>query len=185
MKPLAEAAIKAQQEPDKVTFVPERFEHTYCSGWKIFMTGLFHGSCGGVIRFRLGTTNRPAKPMSGWKRLKTLKTGSRILTCWIPGFQSALLWPFSTIGWPNTDAPDYKRYYPTDTLVTGYDIIPFWVARMIFQGLHFTHQRPFQYTLIHGLMRDEQGRKMSKSLGNGIDPMDVIENTVPMPCGGS
>ncbi|MSC10348.1 class I tRNA ligase family protein, partial [Lactobacillus rhamnosus] len=109
--------------------------------------------------------------MEAPKDIENWKQDPDVLDTWF----SSALWPFSTMGWPNTDAPDYKRYYPTDTLVTGYDIIPFWVARMIFQGLHFTHQRPFQYTLIHGLMRDEQGRKMSKSLGNGIDPMDVIE----------
>ncbi|MFJ6963058.1 MAG: class I tRNA ligase family protein, partial [Lactiplantibacillus plantarum] len=80
-----------------------------------------------------------------------------------------------TMGWPNTDAEDFKRYFPTDTLVTGYDIIFFWVSRMMFQSLEFTGKRPFKHVLLHGLIRDEQGRKMSKSLGNGIDPMDVIE----------
>jgi valyl-tRNA synthetase len=79
------------------------------------------------------------------------------------------------MGWPDTEANDYKRYFPTDVLVTGYDIIFFWVSRMIFQSIEFTGERPFKDVLIHGLVRDEQGRKMSKSLGNGVDPMDVIE----------
>ena len=88
---------------------------------------------------------------------------------------SSALWPFSTLDWPNTDSDMFKRYYPTDALVTGYDIIFFWVSRMIFQGIEFTEQRPFKDVLIHGLVRAEDGRKMSKSLGNGVDPMDVID----------
>ncbi len=88
---------------------------------------------------------------------------------------SSALWPFSTLGWPNTDNDDYKTFYPTSVLVTGFDIITFWVSRMMTQGLEFTDVPPFKDVVIHGLVRDSQGRKMSKTLGNGVDPMDVIE----------
>ena len=88
---------------------------------------------------------------------------------------SSALWPFSTFGWPNEESEDYKDFYPTQTLVTGFDIITFWVSRMMTQGLEFTNQVPFKDILIHGIVRDSQGRKMSKTLGNGVDPLEVID----------
>ena len=88
---------------------------------------------------------------------------------------SSALWPFSTLGWPNTESQDYKDFYPTQTLVTGFDIITFWISRMMTQGLEFTGEVPFKDILVHGIVRDNQGRKMSKTLGNGIDPLDVID----------
>ena len=88
---------------------------------------------------------------------------------------SSALWPFSTLGWPNTEAEDYKTFYPTNALVTGYDIITFWISRMMTQGLELTNQNPFKDVVVHGIVRDSQGRKMSKSLGNGIDPIEIIE----------
>jgi len=174
MQPLADEAIALQNKENKVNFVPDRFEKTYlrwmenirdwCISrqlwWGHRIPAWYHKDTGEVY---VGL-EAPADA-ENWEQDKD------VLDTWF----SSALWPFSTMGWPNKDAADFKRYFPNDTLVTGYDIIFFWVSRMIFQSIEFTGERPFKDVLIHGLVRDEQGRKMSKSLGNGVDPMDVIE----------
>lgn len=174
MAPLAEQALNNQKTDGRIEFVPNRFEgtfnrwmegiHDWCISrqlwWGHQIPAWYHNETG-----ELYVGKEAPEDIENWTQ------DEDVLDTWF----SSALWPFSTLGWPDTEAIDYKTFYPTNVLVTGYDIIFFWVARMIFQGLEFTSKRPFDDVLIHGLVRAEDGRKMSKSLGNGVDPMDVID----------
>ncbi len=178
MKELAEPAIKAVKEND-VKFIPKRYEKTYFNWmeniqdwcisrqlwWGHRIPAYYCKDCNHI---------NVAKEMPE----KCEKCGSKnleqdpdTLDTWF----SSALWPFSTLGWPNKDAEDLKTFYPTNVLVTAYDIIFFWVARMVFSGYYAMKEKPFSDVLIHGIVRDSQGRKMSKTLGNGVDPLEVID----------
>ncbi len=177
MKPLAEPAIEAVRKGE-TKFVPERFDKTYyhwmedikdwCISrqlwWGHRIPAYYCEDCGEMV---VAKEEPYVCPQCGGT---PFHQDEDVLDTWF----SSALWPFSTMGWPDQTG-DLKKFYPTNTLVTGYDIIFFWVARMIFSGIEVMGKTPYEYVLIHGLVRDAQGRKMSKSLGNGIDPLEVID----------
>ncbi|WP_279083223.1 valine--tRNA ligase [Lactobacillus apis] len=174
MKPLAEKVLENQKTDDKVNFVPKRFEQTLEHWMEDVHDWVISRQLWWGHRIPAWYNKKTGEMYVGEEAPKDIENWDQdpdVLDTWF----SSALWPFSTMGWPDENSEDFKRYFPTNALVTGYDIIFFWVSRMIFQSLHFTNERPFNDVVLHGLIRDEQGRKMSKSLGNGVDPMDVID----------
>lgn len=171
MKPLADRLLKQQKGPDKIEFLPKRFEKVLtrwmaeCEDWCISRQLWWGHRIPAYYKKDTGEILVTEEEVD----LNLYTQDEDVLDTWF----SSGLWPFSTLGWPEK-TEDLERYFPTDVLVTGYDIIFFWVARMAFQSLHFLDEVPFRKVVIHGLIRDEKGRKMSKTLGNGIDPLDVI-----------
>lgn len=178
MSELAKPAIEAVKNDD-VKFIPKRYEKTFFNWmnnikdwcisrqiwWGHQLPVYYCGDCGEIVVLDKTPDKCPKCGCTKFTR------DEDTLDTWF----SSALWPFSTLGWPNEDAEDFKTFYPTDTLVTGYDIIQAWVSRMIYSGLEYTGKKPFDNVFIHGIVRDSQGRKMSKSLGNGIDPLEVID----------
>ena len=178
MEPLAKEAIRVVND-GTIKFVPERFTKTYINWmenvhdwcisrqlwWGHQIPAWYCDECGHINVSREDPTKCEKCGCTHLTREED------VLDTWF----SSALWPFSTLGWPDTDAPDLKYWYPTSVMVTGYDIIFFWVARMIFSGMEQMKKEPFKTVFIHGLVRDDKGRKMSKSLGNGIDPLEMAE----------
>lgn len=173
MGPLAEMTLHNQETDNRVNFVPNRFEGTF-NRWMenihdwVISRQLWWGHQ--IPAWYHNETGEMYVGMDAPEDKENWTQDKDVLDTWF----SSALWPFSTMGWPE-DTKELEKYYPTNVLVTGYDIIFFWVARMIFSGLEHTGKRPFDDVLLHGLVRDEQNRKMSKSLDNGVDPMDVID----------
>lgn len=172
MKPLAERLLENQKTDDKVNFIPKRFEKVLLRWMNEVEDWCISRQLWWGHRIPAYTNKKTGELLVTEETMDSTlwEQDEDVLDTWF----SSGLWPFATLGWPDTENPDFQRYFPTSVLVTGYDIIFFWVSRMIFQSLHFTGKAPFKEVLIHGLVRDSLGRKMSKSLGNGIDPSEVI-----------
>ncbi len=178
MEELAKPAIKAIED-EEIKFVPKKYEKMYFNWmnniqdwcisrqlwWGHRIPAYYCDDCGHITVSR-ENVNECEKCNS-----KNIRQDEDTLDTWF----SSALWPFSTLGWPNTKSEDYKTFFPTNVLVTAYDIITFWVSRMIVSSLELTKENPFKDVLIHGIVRDSQGRKMSKTLGNGVDPLEIIE----------